>query len=50
MLIHLGLHFNPEAYKLQYQALIDIIKERWPDQVASCPRYTPHVVQIPTQV
>ncbi|KAI9874667.1 MAG: hypothetical protein M1830_009430 [Pleopsidium flavum] len=27
-----GLHFNPKAYKILFQAMIDTIAQHWPDQ------------------
>lgn len=27
-----GLHFNPDGYKLLFDATMETIKQRWPDQ------------------
>ncbi|KAL9083772.1 MAG: hypothetical protein Q9165_008382 [Trypethelium subeluteriae] len=32
-MLHDGIHFNPEAYKVLYTKLMDLISETWPDQV-----------------
>lgn len=28
----IGLHFNPKAYKLLFEATLDVIRREWPDQ------------------
>lgn len=27
----IGLHFNPKAYKLLFEATLDVIRREWPD-------------------
>ena len=28
----LGLHFRPDAYRLLYESMMDLIQKEWPDQ------------------
>ena len=27
-----GLHFRPDAYRLLYESMMDLIQKEWPDQ------------------
>ncbi|KAK2593957.1 isoamyl acetate-hydrolyzing esterase [Conoideocrella luteorostrata] len=40
-LIHDGLHFTPEAYKIFYEEVMKVIASTWPDQM---PEQLPHVI------
>ena len=30
--IGIGLHFRPDAYRLLYNSMMDLIQKEWPDQ------------------
>ncbi|KAI9706752.1 MAG: hypothetical protein M1820_004722 [Bogoriella megaspora] len=32
-LLHDGIHFNPKAYNVLYMELMELIRQRWPDQM-----------------
>lgn len=47
--LSLGLHFNPEGYRVMYDELLSVIRERLPDhRPENLPSVYPHWEQAPT--
>lgn len=37
--INTGLHFRPDAYRLLYDSMMDLIRKEWPDQAPDSQRF-----------